>query len=95
MKVTKLTFLNEKVARSLLLNEKEARSTVVNKKWQTRNNIDPVKILNFYIGNYDNFLVVGDFNSEMLKFVQSSMDEFCSICNLHNVCDKAACYKNP
>ena len=65
------------------------------KKWQTRNNIDPVKILDFHLGNYDNFLVVGDFNSEMLKFVQSSMDEFCSICNLHNVCDKTACYKNP
>ena len=50
------------------------------------------KTLDSYIGSYDNFFVGVDFNSEISE---SSMHEFCSIYNLHNLCDKATCYKNP
>ena len=49
------------------------------------------KTLDSYIGNYDNFFVGVDFNSEISE---SSMYESCSIYNLHNLCDKATCYKN-
>ena len=50
------------------------------------------KVLDSFIGNYDNFLIVGDLNSEI---TESSMHEFCNSYNLHSLCHKSACYKNP
>ena len=39
------------------------------------------KVLDSYIGNYDNFLIAGDLNSEI---TESSVREFCS-CTLHSL----------
>ena len=50
------------------------------------------KVLDSFIGNYDNFLIVGDLNSEI---GESSMYDFCNIYNLHSLCHKSTCYKNP
>ena len=41
---------------------------------------DMGKVLDSYIGNYDNFLIVGDLNS---KVTESLMHEFCNSCDLH------------
>ena len=43
-------------------------------------------------GNYNNFLIAGDFNFEINE---SWMHDFCSIYNSHSLCDIAICYKNP
>ena len=51
-----------------------------------------VKVLDFFIVNYDNFLIVGDLNSEITEI---SMHEFCNSYNLHSLCHKTTCYKNP
>ena len=37
--------------------------------------------LDFYMNKYDNFLMLGDFNSEMSEY---AMEEFCEICNMTN-----------
>ena len=50
------------------------------------------KVLDSFIGNYDNFLIVGDLNSEI---GESSMHDFCNSYNLHSLCHKSTCYKNP
>ena len=50
------------------------------------------EVLDSIIGNYDNFLIVGDLNSEI---TESSMQEFCNSYNLHSLCHKSNCYKNP
>ena len=50
------------------------------------------KVLDSFIGNYDNFLSVGDLNS---KSTESSMYEFCNSYNLHSLCHKSTCYENP
>ena len=50
------------------------------------------KVLDSFIGNYDNFLIVGDLNSEI---TESSMHDFCNSYNLHSLLHKSACYKNP
>ena len=44
-----------------------------------------------YIRYYDNFLTVGDLNSEI---TESSMHEFYSSYDLHNLCNKSNCHKN-
>ena len=41
---------------------------------------------------YDNFLIVGDFNSEM---TESAMENFCGTYYLHNLIKDPRCYKNP
>lgn len=51
------------------------------------------KTLDSYIKNYENFFFDEDSNSEICE--SSYMHEFYSICNLHNLCNKATCYKNP
>ena len=43
------------------------------------------------IDNYDDFLIVGDLNSEI---GESSMHDFCNRYNLHSLCHKSTCYKN-
>ena len=50
------------------------------------------KVLDSFIGNYDNFLIVGDLNSET---GESSMHDFCNSYNLHSLYHKSTCYKNP
>ena len=50
------------------------------------------KVLDSFIGNYDNFLIVRDLNSET---GESSMHDFCNSYNLHSLCHKSTCYKNP
>ena len=40
---------------------------------------------------YDNFLIVGDFNSEMSE---SAMDIFCETYHLHNLIKGPTCFKN-
>ena len=41
---------------------------------------------------YDNFLIVGDFNSEM---TESAMKNFCGTYHLHNFIKGRTCFKNP
>ena len=50
------------------------------------------KVLETYIGNYDNFRFVGDLNSEI---TESSMHEFCNSYNLNSLCHESTRYKNP
>ena len=50
------------------------------------------KVLDSFISNYDNFLIVADLNSEI---TESSMHEFCNSYNLHSLRYKSTCYKNP
>ena len=61
-------------------------------KWVSNFTHNIGKKLDSYLENYNNSLVVGDFNS---KIIEISMHKFCSIYNLRNLCDKASCYKNP
>ena len=49
------------------------------------------KGLDNYIGNYDNVLLLGDFNSE---FSEPCLNDFCDICNLKNLVKRPTCYKN-
>ena len=53
---------------------------------------DVGKVFDSFIGNYDNLLIVGDLNSEITK---SSMHDFYDSYNLHSLCHKSTCYKNP
>ena len=41
---------------------------------------------------YENFLIAGDFNSEM---TDSAMEKFCVAYHLHNLSKDPACFKNP
>ena len=49
-------------------------------------------ILDHYMPNYDNFVLLGDFNSEMRENV---MKEFCDTYNLYNLIKESTCFKNP
>ena len=48
--------------------------------------------LDHYMTNYENFLLLGDFNSEIHE---SYMSEFCNIYNLRNLVNEPTCFKNP
>ena len=48
--------------------------------------------LNSYMSSYDNFLVIGDLNSEISEM---AMSEFCETYNLQNLVKDPTCYKNP
>ena len=50
------------------------------------------KSLDSYMSSYDNFLVIGDLNSEISEM---AMSEFCETCNLQNLVKDPTCYKNP
>ena len=50
------------------------------------------KILDTQMKIYDNFLIVGDFNSEM---TESAMKNFCGTYHLHNLIKDPTCFKNP
>ena len=54
------------------------------------NDIGP--ILDHYMPKYDNFLLLGDFNSEMQE---STMKEFTNTYNLSNLIKQPTCFKNP
>ena len=41
---------------------------------------------------YNNFLILGDFNSEL---TESAVDNFCGTHHLHNLIKDLACFKNP
>ena len=48
--------------------------------------------LDSYMSSYDNFLVIGDLNSEVSEM---AISEFCETYNLQNIIKDPACYKNP
>ena len=50
------------------------------------------KNLDKRMGNYDNFILLGDFNSMM---IESQMLDFCLLYNLSNLIKEPTCYKNP
>ena len=50
------------------------------------------KVLDNYIENYDNILLLKDFNSE---FSEPCLNDFCEIYNLKNLAKEPTCYKNP
>ena len=49
------------------------------------------KGLEYYSWKYENFIVLGDFNSEMSN---PHMSEFCALYNLTNFIKEPTCYKN-
>ena len=49
-------------------------------------------ILDHYLCSYDNYLVIGDFNSEPDG---EAMEEFCNNYNLTNLIKEPTCFKNP
>ena len=50
------------------------------------------KNLDKRMGNYDNFILLGDFNSMM---IESQMLDFCLLHDLSNLIKEPTCYKNP
>ena len=44
------------------------------------------------MSNYDNFMVIGDLNSELSEM---AMSEFCETYDLQNLVKDPTCYKNP
>ena len=49
-------------------------------------------MLDIYMSQYENFLLLGDFNSEM---TETPMREFCDMHNLKNLITDPTCFKNP
>ena len=49
-------------------------------------------ILDHYLPKFDNFLLLGDFNSEIHEI---GMSELCDIYNLQNLITDPTCFKNP
>ena len=49
-------------------------------------------ILDYYLSTYDNYLLLGDFNSETQE---ETMKEFCDTYNLTNLIKEPTCFKNP
>ena len=50
------------------------------------------KALDKLMANYDNLLLIGDFNSET---PEQDMADFCELYSLENLIKKPTCYKNP
>ena len=73
-----------------------------NKKWLIFGGYNPNKknivkflkeiVLDFYMPKYDNFILLGDFNSEMSE---NAMREFCDTYNLKKLVNEPTCFKNP
>ena len=71
-----------------------------NKKWSIFGGYNPnkknivkfLKDIDFYMPKYDNFILLGDFNSEMSE---NAMREFCDTYNLKNLVNELTCFKNP
>ena len=49
------------------------------------------KGLDYYLINYDKILIIVVFNSEI---TESSMHEFCGLCNINSLCNERLCCKN-
>jgi exonuclease III len=49
-------------------------------------------VLDNYCSSYDNFLIVGDLNSEISE---PAMSDFCNVYDLKNLVKEPTCYKNP
>ena len=50
------------------------------------------KIIDTYLKDYENIILIGDFNSSV---TEHTMSEFCQMYNLHNLINEPTCYKNP
>ena len=50
------------------------------------------KHLNSYSSQYDNFIIIGDFNSEP---TENNMTDFCDLYNVRNIIKGPTCFKNP
>ena len=50
------------------------------------------KEIDSHLSKYDNFILLGDLNSQL---TEEAMKKFCQIYNLKNLLDKPTCYKNP
>ena len=48
--------------------------------------------LDYYLCRLENFIIMGDFNSESHE---NAMKEFCNTYNLKNLISKPTCFKNP
>ena len=48
--------------------------------------------LDYYMCKLDNFILLGDYNSEISE---NAMKEFCNLYNLNNLITEATCFKNP
>ena len=78
--------------------------TIRKTKWLIISGYNPRKELTSYflghiskgldkvLANYDNFLVLGDLNSQMSE---THMKDFCDLYNLENLIKEPTCYKNP
>ena len=78
--------------------------TVRKTKWLIISGYNPHKeLISYFLGhiskgpdrflaNYDNFLVLGVFNSQMSE---THMKDFCDLYNLENLIKEPTCYKNP
>ena len=74
-----------------------------NKKWVIFGGYNPDRVLisdflshvgnslDMFIRNYDNFLLLGDFNVEM---IDERLKEFCNIYNLKNLIKEPTCFKS-
>ena len=50
------------------------------------------RILDSYLPKYENLLLLGDFNSEM---IEPTLSDFCDGYDLHNLVKEPTCFKNP
>ena len=50
------------------------------------------KIIDLFSSVYENVLLMGDFNTGLDNTV---LKDFCNLCNLTSLINKATCYKNP
>ena len=76
---------------------------VQNKKWLLFTGYNPKKeyiflllthigkSLDELIGDYENLILIGDFNSQM---EEDAMNDFCDIYNLKNLISEPMCFKN-
>ena len=79
------------------------RDSVEKVKWILMNIYNPAKsqisshlsflgkAIDHYTMNYDNILIIGDFNAEMSE---NSMSDFCAQYDLKNLINELTCYKN-
>ena len=75
-----------------------------NRKWLVFGGYNPNKntinnflaqlghVLDFYMAKYENYLLLGDFNSEVSE---TAMTDFCDTYNLSNLMKEHTCFKNP
>ena len=49
------------------------------------------KVIDMYLKDYVNIIVIGDFNS---IFAETTTSEFCQMYNLHNLINEPTCYRN-